>query len=127
MPLVMKGTILSLVLLFTLGSYGQFQKVDTHTANNGTTISTGDTFELGLGSRQDKTYLYITMKPDILAGAAFPMKKDMEGKKFKVELIRVLKNPIGGQSGAMVIFKAGKNRYLVDLENAIRAKEIIFK
>jgi len=122
----MKGTILFLVLLFTMSTYGQFKKVDTYTASNGTTISTGDTFELGLGSGQDETYFYITMKPDISAPAAFPMKKGMEGRKFKVELLRELKNPIGGLTGATVIFKAGKARYLVDLENAIRSKEIIF-
>ena len=122
----MKGTILCLVLLFTIATYGQFKKVDTYTASNGTTISTGDAFELGLGSGQDETYHYITMKPDIVAPAAFPMKKGMEGRKFKVELIRELKNPIGGLTGATVIFKSGKARYLVDLENAIRTKEIIF-
>ena len=122
----MKATILSLVLLFTLSTYGQFKKVDTYMADDGTKISTGDTFELGLGSGQDETYFYITMKPDIVAPAAFPMKKGMEGRKFKVELVRELKNPIGGLTGATVIFKAGKNRYLVDLENAIRTKEIIF-
>ena len=122
----MKGTILSLVLLFTISTYGQFKKVDRYTASDLTTISTGDTFELGLGSGQDETYLYITMKPDISAPAAFPMKKGMEGSKFKVELLRELKNSIGGLTGATVIFKAGKTRCLVDLENAIRAKEIIF-
>ena len=122
----MKGTILSLVLLFTISTYAQFKKVDTYTASNGTTISTGDTFELGLGSGQDETYLYITMKPDISAPAAFKMEKGLEGRKFKVELVRVLKNPIGGLTGAAVIFKAGKTRYLVDLENAIRTREIIF-
>ncbi len=122
----MKGTILSLVLLFTISTYAQFKKVDTYTASNGTTISTGDTFELGLGSGQDETYLYITMKPDISAPAAFPMKKGKEGRKLKVELVRELKNPIGGLTGATVIFKVGKTRYLVDLENAIRTREIIF-
>ena len=122
----MKGTILSLVLLFTISTYGQFKKVDTYTASNGTTISTGDAFELGLGSGQDETYLYITMKPNIAAAVAFPMKKGMEGRKFKVELIRELKNPIGGLTGATVIFKTGKTRYLVDIENAIWTKEIIF-
>ena len=122
----MKGTILSLVLLFTISTYGQFKKVDTYTAGDGTTISTGDTFELGLGSGQDETYLYITMKPDISAAAAYKMEKGLEGRNFKVELIRELKNPIGGLTGATVIFKAGKTRYLVDLENAIRTKEIIF-
>lgn len=122
----MKETILSLFLLFTISTYGQFKKVDTYAASNGTTISTGDAFEIGLGSGQDETYLYITIKPDIAAPTAFPMKKGMEGKKFKVELIRELKNPIGGLTGATVIFKTGKTRYLVDLENAIRTKEIIF-
>jgi len=122
----MKGTILSLVLLFTLGTYGQFKKVDKYTASDGTTISIGDAFELGLGSGQDETYLYITMKPDISSAAAYKMKKGKEGRKFKVELIRELKNPIGGLTGATVIFKTGKARYLIDLENAIRSKEIIF-
>lgn len=122
----MKETILSLVLLFTIGTYGQFKKVDTYTASNGTIISTGDTFELGLGSGQDLTYLYITMKPDISSAAAYKMKKGQEGIKFKVELIRKLKHPIGGLTGATLIFKTGKTRYLVDLENAIRTKEIIF-
>lgn len=122
----MKGTILSLVLLFSLSTFGQFKKVDTYAASNGTTISTGDTFELGLGSGQDETYLYITMKPDISSAAAYKMKKGQEGRKFKVELIRKLKHPIGGLTGATLIFKTGKTRYLVDLENAIRTKEIIF-
>ena len=122
----MKATILSLVLLFTLSTYGQFKKVDTYTAGDGTKISTGDTFELGLGSGQNETYLYITMKPDISSAAAYKMKKGKEGKKFRVELIRKLKHPIGGLTGATVIFKVGKTRYLVDLENAIRTKEIIF-
>ncbi len=122
----MKGIILSLVLLFTIGSYGQFKKVDKYTASNGGTISAGDTFELGLGSGQDDTYLYITMKPNITAPAAFQMEKGMEGRKFKVELVRELKNPIGGLKGATIIFKAGKTRYLIDIENAIRTKEIIF-
>ncbi|MGB5499501.1 MAG: hypothetical protein WBM77_11280 [Maribacter sp.] len=122
----MKGTILSLVLLVTIGTYGQFQKVDTYTASNGTIISSGDTFKLGLGSGQDETYLYITMKPDISSAAAYKMKKGKAGKKFTVELIRKLKRPIGGLTGATVIFKVGKTRYLVDLENAIRTKEIIF-
>ena len=122
----MKGTILSLVLLFTISTYGQFNRIDTYTSSNGTTILTGNTFELGLGSGQDGTYLYITMKPDIVAPAAFPLKKGMEGRKFKVELIRELKNPIGGLTGATVIFKTGRTRYLVDIENAIRTKEIIF-
>ena len=66
------------------------------------------------------------MKPDIAAAAALQMGKGMEGRKFKVELIRELKNPIGGLTGATVIFKAGRSRYLVDLENAMRTKEIIF-
>ena len=122
----MKSMVLSLVLVFTISTYGQFKKVDTYTAGDGTEISTGDTFELGLGSGQNETYLYITMKPDIVAPEAFPMKKGMEGRKFKVELLRELKNPIGGLTGATVIFKAGRTRYLVDLENAIRSKEIIF-
>ena len=122
----MKGTILSLVLLITIGTYGQFQKVDKYTASNGTIISSGDTLELGMGSGQDETYLYITMKPDISSAAAYKMKKGKEGRKFKVELIRKLKHPIGGLTGATVIFKVGKTRYLVDLENAIRTKEIIF-
>jgi len=122
----MKGTILSLVLLITIGTYGQFQKVDTYTASDGTIISSGETFELGLGSGQDETYLYITMKPDISSAAAYKMKKGKAGRKFKVELIRKLKRPIGGLTGATVIFKTGKTRYLVDLENAIRTKEIIF-
>jgi len=122
----MKETILSLILLITISANGQFQKVNTYTASDETIITTGSTFEIGLGSGQDETYLYITMKPDIAAPTAFPMKKGMEGKKFKVELIRKLKNPIGGLTGAMVIFKTGKTRYLVDLENAIRTKEIIF-
>ncbi len=122
----MKGIILSLVLLFTIGTYGQFKKVDKYTASNGVTISTGDTFELGLGSGQEETYLYITMKPDIAAAAAFQMEKGLEGRKFKVELVRELKNPIGGLKGATIIFKAGKARYLIDIENAIRTKEIIF-
>ena len=123
--MVMKGTILSLVLLITVGTYGQFQKVDTYTASNGATIAAGDTFELGPGSGQDETYLYITMKPDISSAAAYKMKKGQEGIKYKVELIRKLKHPIGGLTGATVIFKVGKARYLVDLENAIRTKEII--
>ncbi len=122
----MKGTILSLVLLFTISTYGQFKKVDTYTASNGTTISRGDSFELGLGSGKDETYLYITMKPDISAPAAYQMEKGLEGRKFKVELVRKLKNPIGGLTGATVIFKFGKTRYIVDLENAIRTKEIFF-
>jgi hypothetical protein len=122
----MKSMVLSLVLVFTISTYGQFKKVDTYAASDGKTISTGDVFELGLGSGQEETYLYITMKPDISAPAAFPMKQGKEGRKFKVELLRELKNPIGGLTGATVIFKVGKTRYLVDLENAIRTKEIIF-
>ncbi|NNK19102.1 MAG: hypothetical protein HKP49_08120, partial [Maribacter sp.] len=91
----MKSIVLSLVLVFTLNTYGQFKKVDTYTASNGTLISTGDAFEIGLGSAKEGAYLYITMKPNIAGHAAFPMKKGKEGKKFKVELIRKLKNPIG--------------------------------
>ena len=122
----MKGTILTLVLLFTIGTYGQFKKVDKYTASNGATISAGDTFEVGLGSGQDGTYFYISMKPDISAPAVYQMDKGLEGRKFKVELVRELKNPIGGLKGATIIFKAGKTRYLIDIENAIRTKEIIF-
>ncbi len=122
----MKGIILTLVLLITIGTYGQFKKVDKYTASNGTSISTGDAFELGLGSGKAETYLYITMKPDIAAPAAFQMEKGMEGRKFTVELVRELKNPIGGHTGATIIFKAGKTRYLIDIENAIRTKEIVF-
>jgi hypothetical protein len=122
----MKSMVLSLVLVFTISTHGQFKKVDKYTASTGKTISTGDAFELGLGSGQDGTYLYITMKPDIAAPAAFPMKQGKEGRKFEVELVRELKNPIGGLTGATVIFKAGRTRYLVDLENAIRSKEIVF-
>ncbi|MBT8301430.1 MAG: hypothetical protein KJO63_08880 [Maribacter sp.] len=123
----MKSMVLTLVLVFTINTYGQFKKVDIYTASNGTLISTGDAFEIGLGSAKEGAYLYITMKPNIAGHAAFPMKKGKEGKKFKVELIRKLKNPIGGLTGATIIFKAGKARYLVDIENAIRTKEIIFK
>jgi len=123
----MKAIILSLVLLYAIGSYGQFKKVDKYTLSNGTTISKGDSFELGRGSGKNETYLYITMKPDITASAVYQMEKGLEGRKFTVELLRELKNPIGGLTGATIIFKSGKTRYLIDIENAVRTKEIIFQ
>lgn len=121
----MRGAILFLVLLFTISSYAQFKKVDAYAVSNGTTISTGDAFELGQGSGQNDTYLYISVKPDITAHTVYPMRKGLEGRKFKVELIRELKNPIGEFRGATIIFKNGKTRYLIDIENAIRTKEVI--
>jgi hypothetical protein len=123
----MKSMVLSLVLVFTLSTYGQFKKVDSYTTSNKTLISTGDTFEIGPGSAKDGSYLYITMKPDIAGPAAYTMQKGKEGRKYKVELIRKLKNPIGGLTGATIIFKTGKTRYLVDIENAIRTKEIMLQ
>jgi len=122
----MRRTILFLVLLFTIGSYAQFKKVDKYAVSNGTTISAGDAFELGLGSGQNENYLYITIKPDLTAPTVYQMEKGQEGRKFTVELLRELKNPIGGLTGATIIFKNGKTRYLIDIENAIRTKEIIF-
>ena len=124
--MIMKRTILFLVLLFTIGTYGQFKKADKYTASNGTIISEGYPFELGRGSGQDETYQYITMKPNISSATAYQMEKGLEGKKYKVELVRELKNPIGGFTGATIIFKIGKTRYLIDIENAIRTKEIVF-
>ena len=97
--MIMKRTILFLVLLFTIGTYGQFKKADKYTASNGTIISEGYTFELGRGSGQDETYQYITMKPNISSATAYQMEKGLEGKKYKVELVRELKNPIGGFTG----------------------------
>ncbi|MBT8187554.1 MAG: hypothetical protein KJO73_07690 [Croceitalea sp.] len=121
----MKALILSLLACFTMATYGQFKKVDSYTTSTGKTIVTGDTFELGAGSGENETYLYITMKPSIASAAAYKMKKGLAGKKYKVELIRKLKNPIGGLSGATIIFKIGTTRYLIDLENALRTKEVV--
>ncbi len=122
----MRRTILFLVLLFTVGGNAQFKKVDTYTASSGSIIASGDAFELGRGSGQNENYQYITMKPDITAATVYQMKKGLEGTKFTVELLRELKNPIGGLRGATIIFKMGKTRYLIDIENAIRTNEIIF-
>ncbi|MCP4978554.1 MAG: hypothetical protein GY931_20605, partial [Maribacter sp.] len=115
-----------LVLLFTIGGNAQFKKVDKYKVSNGTIISAGDTFELGHGSGQNENYLYITMKPVITDATVYQVEKGLEGRKFQVELIRQLKNPIGGLTGATIIFKIGKTRYLIDIENAIRTKELIF-
>ena len=121
----MRKIILSLVLLFTISSYAQFKKVDTYKVSNGTTITAGDSFEIGEGSGQNETYLYINVKADLTGHTVYPMKKGHQGRKFTVELIRELKSPIGDFRGATIIFKNGKARYLVDIENAIRTKEVI--
>jgi hypothetical protein len=121
----MRKIILAFVLLFTISSYAQFKKVDTYTVSNGTTITAGDAFEIGEGSGQNETYLYINVKPDLTGHTVYPMKKGHLGRKFTVELIRELKNPIGDFRGATIIFKNGKTRYLIDIENAIRTKEVI--
>lgn len=121
----MKAMFLSLIACFTMVTYGQFKKVYSYTTTTGKTITTGDTFELGAGSGENESYLYITMKPNIASATAYKMEKGMAGKKYKVELIRTLMNPIGGLTGATLIFKVGRNRYLVDLENALRTKEVL--
>ena len=120
--------LLTILFVFSIANAtSQFKKVEKYTTTTGITINKGDAFIVGSASGQNDSYLYLNTKPSVLIPVTYPLGSGLDGAKFKIEYIQILKEPIGGLSGGSFVFKIKKQKILVDIENAIKTREIIIE
>jgi hypothetical protein len=100
-------------------------------ASNGWTIKRDDEIQLGKGSMPEKTFAFINEMPNLLTYnqntnyAAIKLPHTYNGRKVKV--LEVTING-GKRMGFYIVAKigiGGISRYILDIENAIEANEIV--
>lgn len=122
----MKYLITFTALILTTITYSQFKKVDSYTLNDGSVISKGDVVTMGDPANVSE-YLFIVAKPSLAIQERIPMGASLKGGKFELIEVRELKKPVGGLKGGNAIFKIGKTKWMIELDQAYEKGEILLE
>jgi hypothetical protein len=126
----MKLLLSAALLLFGISAQAQQvpgKSIPEYTTKLGTTIHKGDTLTFGRGGREDGSYKYINIPPNILVASGLSLPASWANKKALVKDIKDATSRKGINRIVFVVIKAGAFNAKVDADAAEEAGELLTK